>query len=227
MRAHDEPVPSQRRPVPSPAREAAARPNGGLDGHRSLGPAAILHLQRTAGNASVAQLLEEDHDDDGPSPVTDVVGSGRGQPLDGETRSFMEARLGHDFGDVRVHTGSRAGESAKAVQANAYTVGRDVVFGSGQWSPGTDGGRRMLAHELTHVVQQAAGPVDGTPAPGGIRMSDPADRFEREAERVADQVMAAPPDAQREAAEDEEQPQLSAVQRQAEGPAADDEELPA
>lgn len=221
MKAHDEPVPARRRQAPSGPQQA-----GAVDGRHPLTPAAVLHLQRTAGNASVARLLGDEADESPPSPVTDVVGSGRGRPLDGETRSFMEARLGHDFGDVRVHTDSRAGDSAKAVRADAYTVGRDVVFGRGQWSPGTDAGRRMLAHELTHVVQQAAGPVDGTPAPGGIRLSDPSDRFEREAERVADQVMAAPPDVQRESAP-EEGVQLSAVQREAEGLGADDEEMPA
>jgi hypothetical protein len=71
-------------------------------------------------------------------------------------------------------------------------VGSDVVFQSGVYSPGTESGQRMLAHELTHVVQQKAGPVDGSPAGGGIRVSDPSDRFEREADSTADRVMSAP-----------------------------------
>ncbi len=69
----------------------------------------------------------------------------------------MEASLGHDFSDVRIHTDGRASESAKAVQASAYTVGNDVVFGSGAYAPEPDAGKRTLAHELTHVVQQRSG----------------------------------------------------------------------
>jgi hypothetical protein len=148
---------------------------------------AVLHLQRTAGNAGVNAALA--HDEDETSPVKDVVGSGGGKPLDSETRSLMEARMGQSFGDVRIHTDGKASESAKAVDAAAYTVGTDVVFQSGRYQPNTPTGQRMLAHELTHVVQQKAGPVAGTPAPGGINLSDPSDRFEQEAERNADSVM--------------------------------------
>jgi hypothetical protein len=91
-----------------------------------------------------------------PSSVQEVLRS-PGQPLDPATRTFMEPRFGHDFSRVRVHTDARAAESARAVNALAYTVGRDVVFGVGQYAPGTSEGRRMLAHELTHVMQQHSG----------------------------------------------------------------------
>jgi hypothetical protein len=77
-----------------------------------------------------------------------------GQPLDAATRVFMEPRFGHNFSRVRVHTDARAAESARAVGAAAYTVGYDIVFGEGQFEPGTRNGRQLLAHELTHVVQQ-------------------------------------------------------------------------
>jgi hypothetical protein len=161
----------------------------------ALDASAVTHLQRAAGNANVAALLGEESAEE-RSPVKDVVGSGGGSPLDASTRSFMESRLGHNFGDVRVHTDGKAADSARAVNAHAYTVGHNVVFQRDAYAPETDTGRRMLAHELTHVVQQRSGPVDGTPAAGGIKISDPSDRFEREAERTADQVMAAqPPDA--------------------------------
>ena len=197
--------------------------------HEALTPSAVLHLQRTAGNAGVSSLLEGDEGEE-RSPVLDVVGSGGGTSLDADTRGFMESRMGHDFGDVRVHTGGQASDSAKAVNAHAYTVGSDVVFQSGAYSPGTEDGNRMLAHELTHVVQQKAGPVDGSPAGGGIRVSDPSDRFEREAEANADHVMsaqtsaigstpasgAAAPAVQREEGGEEEAEELQAysVQRQ-------------
>ncbi len=88
-----------------------------------------------------------------PPIVHDVLNSS-GQPLDAGTRAFMEPRFGHDFSGVRVHTDAKAAESARSVNALAYTVGRNIVFGTGQYEPGTGEGRRLLAHELTHVVQQ-------------------------------------------------------------------------
>ena len=79
-----------------------------------------------------------------------------GQQLDTQTRAFMEPRFGHDFGRVRVHTDAKSAESARAVNALAYTVGSDVVFGEGQFAPQTTEGQRLVAHELTHVAQQEA-----------------------------------------------------------------------
>ncbi len=155
----------------------------------ALTPAAVMHLQKTAGNATVSAALEEQE----PSLVKDVVGSGGGAPLDKDTRGFMESRLGSDFSDVRVHTDATASDSARSVQAYAYTVGSDVVFQSGKYEPESDSGKRMLAHELTHVVQQRSGPVAGTPAPGGIQISHPSDRFEQAAESSADRVMSSAP----------------------------------
>jgi hypothetical protein len=120
------------------------------------------------------------------------VVSGSGQSLDEPVRTDMEARLGHGFGDVRIHTGDAADTSARSVGAHAYTVGSDIVFQRGAYDPGTTAGQTLLAHELTHVVQQRNGPVDGTPAGGGISVSDPSDRFEREAAANAEAVMAKP-----------------------------------
>ena len=93
------------------------------------------------------------------SPVVHDVLRSPGQPLDAETRAFMEPRFGHDFSRVRVHADSKAAESARLVGAQAYTVGQDVVFGTGHYAPGTIAGRGLLAHELVHVVQQ--GQVSG------------------------------------------------------------------
>lgn len=89
-----------------------------------------------------------------PSVVHEVLRAS-GQSLDPATRGFMESRFDHDFSQVRVHADAKAAESAQAVSALAYTAGRHVVFGAGQYAPGTNEGRRLLAHELTHVVQQA------------------------------------------------------------------------
>jgi hypothetical protein len=93
------------------------------------------------------------------SVVRTVLSSSGGQPLDTNTRAFMEPRFGQDFSRVHVHTDARASESARLVNALAYTFGRDMVFGIGQYQPKTSEGQRLLAHELTHVVQQEGGQV--------------------------------------------------------------------
>lgn len=166
------------------ARQAQAAQSGRWD---VLGGPGMLGLQRAIGNAGVGAMLDEER-----SPVHDVVNSGGGAPLAPDVRGEMEARLGHDFSDVRVHTDSAAHESAASVNAHAYTVGSNVVFQRDQYDPGSTAGKTMLAHELTHVTQQRAGEVDGAPAAGGIKVSDPSDRFERAAVDNADRVMSGP-----------------------------------
>lgn len=107
---------------------------------------ASRHVQRLGGNAARAGA-------EAP-PVVDEVLRAPGRPLDAATQAFMSARLGHDFSRVRVHDDAQAAASARAVGALAYTVGQDVVFGAGQFAPGTPGGQRLLAHELVHTIQQ-------------------------------------------------------------------------
>ena len=161
---------------------------GGHDSVPSSGPAAltprhVIALQRSAGNGAVAQLLSDDEEQ---TSVRDVVGRGGGHPLPDTSLRKMESSFGQDFSDVRVHSGGQAAESARSVAAKAYTVGNDIVLGDGSPSLESSEGQRTLAHELTHVVQQRSGPVEGTPTSGGLSVSDPSDRFEREAEHVAD-----------------------------------------
>ncbi len=220
MRKHDHDVDSVRELRPKSARIDLEEPGltyrAAAAGRTDvLGPAGLLGLQRAVGNAGVAGLVEDER-----SPVLDVVGSGGGSPLDVDTRADMESRLGHDFGDVRVHSDSRAHESATAVNAHAYTVGSNIVFQRDKYDPSSTDGKTMLAHELTHVVQQRSGPVEGTPAGGGIQVSDPSDRFEREASANAERAMSAPapavvsasgPAVQRQA-DEEEAPEEAAVQ---------------
>ena len=91
-----------------------------------------------------------------PPIVHDVLRS-PGQPLEPSTRRFMESRFGHDFSRVRVHADGKAAASAQAVNARAYTVGQDVVFGQDEYAPSSQEGQRLLAHELTHAVQQTDG----------------------------------------------------------------------
>jgi hypothetical protein len=107
-----------------------------------------------------------------------------GHPLDPPTRAMFESRFGHDFGDVRVHTGALASASAGAVAARAYTAGRHIVFGTGAYAPAGHEGRRLLAHELAHVVQQR-GAAGAAPTQVG-RGDDPA---ERDAQVAAGAVM--------------------------------------
>src|SRR5829696_7873127 len=90
-------------------------------------------------------------------PIVDQVTSSSGAPLDQKTREFFEPRFDHDFSQVRVFADDGASESARSVNALAYTVGNNVVFGPGSYEPHTTQGRRLLAHELAHVVQQDAG----------------------------------------------------------------------
>lgn len=185
-----------------------------------LGSAGMLHMQRAVGNTGAAALAEEQ------SPVLDVVGRGGGAPLGDGVRADMETRLGSDFSDVRVHTDGKAHESATSVNAQAYTVGSDIVFQSGSYDPGSSAGQHMLAHELTHVVQQRNGPVDGTPTGDGVSISSPSDHFEREASANADRVMGASA-VQRHAGHDDEAVQTyvpsASVQREGDDSAEEDE----
>jgi hypothetical protein len=106
-----------------------------------------------------------------PSIVHEVLRS-PGQPLHPVTRAFMEPRFGHDFSHVRVHTDGRAAESARAMNALAYTAGRDIVFGHRQYAPHCDAGRMLIAHELTHVVQQSTPTVIHCQADEKARATD-------------------------------------------------------
>jgi hypothetical protein len=119
-----------------------------------------------------------------PPIVHDVLRS-PSQPLDSPTRMLMESRFGQDFRNVRVHTGAEAGASARAIDSLAYTVGQTIVFGSGQYAPRTQPGLRLIAHELTHVVQQR-----GSGSPSGPLSIGPAnDAHEMEADRAAERVL--------------------------------------
>jgi len=163
-------------------------------------PAALPHRAATG-------LLQRSPLDQGRTGlVPPLVGEALRSPgrlLDPSVRAFMEPRLGFDFSQVRIHTDALAAESARQVRARAFTLGQDIVFGAGRYAPHTEAGRRLLAHELTHVVQQGGamppmrhpagvGPAGQQQAPGpdlsqatGVRGSDP---LERAAESAADRL---------------------------------------
>ena len=119
-----------------------------------------------------------------PAIVDEVIRSS-GAPLDRETREFFEPRFGHDFSQVRVFADDRASESARSVDALAYTVGNNLVFGRGRYEPRTTQGRHLLAHELTHVIQQ-----DGSRDVGAPWQPPPADEaLESQADRKANDII--------------------------------------
>ncbi|HEX7243195.1 MAG TPA: DUF4157 domain-containing protein [Longimicrobiaceae bacterium] len=170
--------------------------------HREPGPGAperaggaaepVLRMQRVLGNATVQRMLAARAAvPGGASPLEPGTeeeiraARGGGQALDAGTRGNMEAALGTDFSGVRVHTGARADTLSRALSARAFTTGRDVFFRAGEYRPGTSSGDALLAHELTHVVQQG-----GTAAPvqRALEVGPADDAYEREADRVAHAV---------------------------------------
>lgn len=176
------PSPPAAKPTLTPApsrllqRTCACGGAPGVDGECEACRRKRLTLQRSAATSAPARGV--------PSIVHDVLSS-PGQPLDAGTRSFMESRFGHDFGSVRVHTGDHAAQSARAVNALAYTVGQDIVFDEGRYQPSTPGGQRLLAHELAHTVQQRG--LQTYSADVTIDHSAES-RYEREAEHAADLI---------------------------------------
>jgi hypothetical protein len=151
----------------------------------SLQPVAGLAATQRASNGSPADPLG------GTQAPADVVSAlqrrrGQGRRLPAELAHGFGEQLGTDFEDVRVHADGEAGQMARAVQAQAFTHGSDIYFAQGTYAPTTSSGQHLIAHELTHVVQQGSSP--GATAPTIGRADDPA---EHEADRVADGVVSA------------------------------------
>ena len=149
----------------TPQTQTAAQP--------ASAPLTTGHWQRAAVNPSP---LHE------ALPIVNEVLRSPGQPLDTPTRAFMEPRFGHDFSGVRIHADAQAARSAEAVNALAYAVGRDVVFDAHQYQPQSMEGKKLIAHELSHVVQQGADP---TAANEATSISHPTDATEHAADGAA------------------------------------------
>jgi hypothetical protein len=155
---------------------------------QAIGQHPIAELQRSAGNRAIQRLVEGELDDLDGDDISRRIGdaSGGGHTLDPPLRQQLGSTLGSDPGDVRIHTDGEADSLSRALGAKAFTTGRDVFFSSGSFDPSTPEGFGLLAHESTHVLQQAAGPVAGTPtADGALSISDPGDSFERAASSSA------------------------------------------
>lgn len=128
----------------------------------SASEAEMMALQQSVGNRAVSQLLAAGSDavsakDGIPPIVQSVLDSGSGRSLEPEVRAEMESRFQQDFSQVQIHTDSKAAESARAVNANAYTVKQDIAFDAGEYTPDSSTGKQLLAHELAHVIQQSRG----------------------------------------------------------------------
>ncbi len=148
--------------------------------------------QHTHGGGQCAECRKKAHHAEAsaaadiPQIALDALKTG-GHPLDTGTRTFMESRFGTDFSQVRVHTDGTAAAAARSVGALAYTSGQQIVFGAGRYSPSTTTGKRLLAHELTHVVQQRKGAAPVPQAASAV--SQPTDASEHEAVATADQIL--------------------------------------
>ncbi|MFF4244909.1 DUF4157 domain-containing protein [Streptomyces sp. NPDC001822] len=181
-----------------------------------MGPAMFLQLQQTAGNAALTRVLAAQRRAAGSEQEWELPGGGvqrsavhqvlsrPGTPLTDAERAEMEARFdGADFSTVRKHDDALAARAAEEVDAHALTAGEHIVIGKG------GRGKRTLAHELTHVLQQREGPVSGTDRGDGVKVSHASDPFEVEAENKSREVMAMPA------------PQADAVQRSADASAGE------
>src|SRR5437588_6435978 len=137
--------------------------------------------------ASVPVLRQEAYGASGDSPTATPVEQTGGQPLDSRTQDFMGSRFNQDFGGVRVHDDGQADRASKALNADAFTAGRDIYFSQGAYNPSSASGQKLLAHELAHVVQQGQGLTDA--APHGFSVSHPSDPLERQADAASEAVM--------------------------------------
>ncbi|MCL4858140.1 MAG: DUF4157 domain-containing protein [Caldilineaceae bacterium] len=165
---------------------------------RAPAPGAVLRLQRHYGNRFVQRVVHLARQGDGEADVAPEIersiqaARGGGQSLDRGVRAQMEPALGANFGGVRVHHNAQADRLNQSLSARAFTTGQDIFFKQGEYNPGSSGGRELLAHELTHVVQQ-----NGDQVQTKLTVGAPGDRFEQEADSTARAVMEQETQAQR------------------------------
>ncbi|MCA9938620.1 MAG: DUF4157 domain-containing protein [Anaerolineales bacterium] len=200
-RQMDESSTHQSGPLPTPERLAGP-----------LTPDTVFQLHQTIGNAAVQRVLAQ-RSGVGPTELDDETTSainrhlGHGASLDAGMSQKAGAALGTNFDDVTVHHDAAADQLSRQLGARAFTVGSDIFFRDGEYSPASHDGQHLLAHELTHVVQQGGGPAN---VQGKMSVNDPNDEYEAEADRMAAHVMDQPMGSTSPAQlqEDEEQLQL-------------------
>jgi hypothetical protein len=152
----------------------------------------VTGLQQIIGNRAVQRMLVQrsgdgnfELDDDTANHINRERSSG--QSLDSTVQARMSEATGHDFSSVKVHTGPESHALNESLSAKAFTTGSDIFFREGAYDPGSSSGQELLAHELTHVVQQSSGRVGG--GGGRMRVNAPGDTYEQEADSVARSVM--------------------------------------
>ena len=177
----------------APEAEHLRRPAvvAGLDGPARLKDTSppLERRASSVGNRGFTRMVARMRDGDGILPsglvhpdveAAIAAASGRGRPQDTGVAEQVGASLGDAFGDGHVHHDDHAAALSRAVSARAFTVGNDIFFGAGEYSPGTAGGRELLTHELAHVVQQR-----GAAQSGPLTVSEPGDALERDAAAAA------------------------------------------
>jgi hypothetical protein len=147
-------------------------------------PALVVQPKCSCGG-TCEKCRSQQHSDE-PALMPEIVQrKSLGKPLDKSVKTLMESRFGEDFEDVRIHTDAEARDTAQHLNADAFTMQKDIFFAAGKYDPTSYRGKRLLAHELTHVVQQTRGL---RPAHATVSVGQPGDRYEQEADRIADQV---------------------------------------
>jgi hypothetical protein len=209
------------------ARAHATRLDRATISRSSRAKYSLLHLQKSFGNRYVQRVMALHRKvaagaDVHPEVEECIQGArGGGQRIDGQVRTRMESAFGSDFGGVRVHTDTRADALNQTLNARAFTTGQDIFFRQGAYNPGGSSGRELLAHELTHVVQQNRDEIQTK-----LTVGQPGDRYEQEADSVARAVIRQeqaippqPPDnsgVRRQMEEEEEEELQATVQREKE-----------
>lgn len=213
------------RPKPSQETADPQMDNGPLtkadiEGKGKLNANTVRKMQQTMGNAAVQRLLAQ-RSGSGPSEIDDETSSainsqrGGGQTLDDGMAAKAGGAMGQDFSGVKVHTDSSADNLSRNLGAKAFTTGNDIFFRGGAYNPKSEDGQHLIAHELTHVVQQGA---SAPSVQGKMTVNDPNDQYEVEADAVASQVMNHEEDSGRRAGPEEDDMARSSVQREAAAP---------
>lgn len=178
----------------------------------------LAGLQQLIGNRAVQRLLVQrsgqdsfELDDDTADRINRERGGG--QPLDTTLQKQASQAMGHDLSGVRVHTSPEAHDLSRQLSAKAFTTGQDVFFREGAYDPHSSAGQELIAHELTHVVQQSAGAVGGA---SKMTVNPPGDVFEQEADAIARTIAGAGAGVQRQVVPEEEEEEEEGIQRQEE-----------
>lgn len=180
--------------------------------HNRLDSSAVTQMQQTLGNTAVQRVLAQRSGSGGGGEVDEETAvainqqRGSGGGLDAGMAQKAGQTMGQDFSDVTIHTDAQADHLSRQLGAEAFTTGSDVFFREGAYDPASSDGQHLIAHELTHVAQQGASAPN---VQGKLTVNDPNDRFEHQADSVADTVMNQPE-------EEEEELQLQEVEEEEE-----------